>query len=55
MECILCSQYQTIVANKTAYYSFYLPVALAMHMAGYKVHDDFKLFSSQTLNVQKYL
>jgi farnesyl diphosphate synthase len=28
--------YKSIVANKTAYYSFYLPVALAMHMTGYK-------------------
>lgn len=28
--------YKSIVANKTAYYSFYLPVALAMHMAGFK-------------------
>lgn len=29
-------KYKTIVANKTAYYSFYLPVCLAMHMAGFK-------------------
>ena len=29
-------KYKSIVANKTAYYSFYLPVALAMHMSGYK-------------------
>lgn len=28
--------YKSIVANKTAYYSFYLPVALAMNMAGHK-------------------
>lgn len=27
-------KYKTIVANKTAYYSFYLPFALAMHLAG---------------------
>jgi farnesyl diphosphate synthase len=29
-------KYKTIVANKTSYYTFYLPVALAMHMAGCK-------------------
>lgn len=28
-------RYKSIVANKTAYYSFYLPVALAMRMTGY--------------------
>lgn len=29
-------KYKTIVANKTAYYSFYLPVCLAMFMSGFK-------------------
>jgi farnesyl diphosphate synthase len=29
-------KYKTIVANKTAYYSFYLPVCLAMYMSGFK-------------------
>ncbi|CAG8466880.1 6260_t:CDS:10 [Acaulospora morrowiae] len=29
-------KYKTIVLYKTAFYSFYLPVALAMHMAGIK-------------------
>lgn len=28
-------RYKSIVANKTGYYSFYLPVALAMHVAGF--------------------
>uniref|UniRef100_A0A1B0DI83 Farnesyl pyrophosphate synthase n=2 Tax=Phlebotomus papatasi TaxID=29031 RepID=A0A1B0DI83_PHLPP len=28
-------QYKSIVANKTSYYSFYLPIAAAMHLAGY--------------------
>lgn len=28
-------RYKSIVANKTAYYSFYLPVALAMYMSGF--------------------
>ena len=27
-------RYKTIVEHKTAFYTFYLPVALAMHMAG---------------------
>ena len=27
-------KYEAIVANKTSYYTFYLPFALAMHMAG---------------------
>lgn len=27
-------RYKRIVANKTSYYTFYLPVALAMHMSG---------------------
>ncbi|XP_041379787.1 farnesyl pyrophosphate synthase-like [Gigantopelta aegis] len=31
-------RFKTIAKHKTAYYSFYLPVALAMHMAG--VSDD---------------
>ncbi|CAO1301806.1 unnamed protein product [Diamesa hyperborea] len=29
-------KYKSIVCNKTSFYSFYLPVALAMNMAGYK-------------------
>lgn len=29
-------RYKAIVSNKTAYYTFYLPVALAMKMTGYK-------------------
>lgn len=35
-------KYKTIVANKTAYYTFYLPVALAMHMAGFKDPEMFR-------------
>lgn len=27
-------RYKAIIDNKTSFYSFYLPVALAMHMAG---------------------
>jgi farnesyl diphosphate synthase len=35
------NRHQLIVIYKTAYYSFYLPVALAMHFVGIK---DEKLF-----------
>ncbi|KZT53665.1 terpenoid synthase [Calocera cornea HHB12733] len=35
-------KHQLIVIYKTAYYSFYLPVALAMHMAGIKDEAAFK-------------
>ena len=33
-------RFKTIAKHKTAYYSFYLPVALAMHMVSY-VYDIF--------------
>lgn len=35
-------KYKSIVANKTAYYSFYLPFALAMHFAGFKDAEAFR-------------
>jgi farnesyl diphosphate synthase len=34
--------YKSIVSNKTSYYSFYLPVALAMNMTGYKDPEVFR-------------
>lgn len=32
MNVLLCFRYKAIVKYKTAYYSFYLPVAAAMYM-----------------------
>ncbi|EDW90001.1 farnesyl pyrophosphate synthase [Drosophila yakuba] len=34
--------YKAIVENKTAYYSFYLPFALALHLAGFKDAEAFR-------------
>jgi len=35
-------RYKAIVEHKTAFYTFYLPVALAMHMAGYNDQEVFR-------------
>lgn len=35
-------RYKSIVSNKTAFYTFYLPVALSMHMAGYTDPEIFR-------------
>lgn len=34
VSCFTMDRYKSIVDHKTAYYTFYLPVALAMHLAG---------------------
>lgn len=47
-------KYKTIVANKTAYYSFYLPVALAMHMAGFKDPEMFRQTKTILLEVGNF-
>ena len=35
--CVFCIRYRAIVKYKTAFYSFYLPVALAMYMVRYSM------------------
>ncbi|CRK95499.1 CLUMA_CG008968, isoform A [Clunio marinus] len=47
-------KYKSIVANKTAYYSFYLPVALAMHMAGFKDPEMFRQTKTILLEVGNF-
>lgn len=47
-------KYKTIVANKTAYYSFYLPVALSMHMAGYTDPEMFRQTKTILLEVGNF-
>ncbi|XP_062522312.1 farnesyl pyrophosphate synthase-like [Corticium candelabrum] len=41
LEHFTLDKYRAIVKYKTAFYSFYCPVALAMHMAGLTSEDDF--------------
>lgn len=47
-------RYKAIVANKTAYYSFYLPVALAMHMTGYKDPEVFRQTKTILLEIGNF-
>lgn len=47
-------KYKTIVANKTAYYSFYLPVALAMHMSGKREIEMFRQTKTILLEVGNF-
>jgi farnesyl diphosphate synthase len=42
LEHFTVEKYRTIVKYKTAFYSFYSPVAAAMHMAGIFHEDDFE-------------
>jgi farnesyl diphosphate synthase len=47
-------RYKSIVRNKTAYYSFYLPVALAMHMTGYKDPEVFRQTKTILLEIGNF-
>ncbi|KAF9975773.1 Farnesyl pyrophosphate synthetase [Actinomortierella ambigua] len=47
-------KHKFIVIYKTAYYSFYLPVALAMHMAGIKDEAAFKQAESILIPLGEY-
>ena len=40
-SCATPSRYKCIVKYKTAFYSFYLPVAMGMHMAGITEKEKF--------------
>jgi farnesyl diphosphate synthase len=42
VDAFTMERYKAIVLNKTAYYTFYLPVSLAMHMAGYTDPEVFR-------------
>lgn len=54
VETFKMEKYKTIVANKTAYYSFYLPVALAMKLAGYKDPEMFRQTKTILLEVGNF-
>merc|ERR1712100_765358 len=46
--------YKKIVEYKTAYYSFYLPVALAMHMGGIATTENLKVAEKILLQMGEY-
>ena len=57
LNCVICIyRYHFIAIHKTAYYSFYLPVALAMHMAHIPSTEplNFSLSRSSTTNPNPY-
>lgn len=54
VETFTMEKYKTIVANKTAYYSFYLPVALAMQMSGFKDPEIFRQTKTILLEVGNF-
>ena len=48
------SRHQLIVIYKTAYYSFYLPVALAMNMCGLTDETEYQLAASILIPLGEY-
>jgi farnesyl diphosphate synthase len=47
-------KYKALVSNKTAYYSFYLPVALAMHMTGFSDPEVYRQTKTILLEVGQF-
>lgn len=47
-------RYNSIVTHKTAYYTFYLPVALAMHLAGYEDPEVFRQVKTILLEMGQF-
>lgn len=47
-------RYNSIVVNKTAYYSFYLPVALALHVAGRDSQNELESAKTLLLKIGHY-
>lgn len=46
--------YKSIVSHKTAYYTFYLPVALAMHMTGFNDPEVFRQTKTILLEIGRF-
>lgn len=46
--------YKSIVRNKTSYYTFYLPVALAMHMTGWNDPEVFRQSKTILLEIGQF-
>uniref|UniRef100_T1H694 Uncharacterized protein n=1 Tax=Megaselia scalaris TaxID=36166 RepID=T1H694_MEGSC len=56
VDCFNMDTYKRIAANKTSYYTFYLPVALAMNMAiGNAISSKSKMISWTVLEIQMSL
>lgn len=54
VECFTMDRYNSIVTHKTAYYTFYLPVALAMHLAGYTDPEVFRQVKTILLEMGQF-
>ena len=54
LERFSMEKYRTIVKYKTAFYSFYLPVASAMLMSGVKDEKAFEIAKSVLLPLGEY-